>query len=453
VIDTNFIISHLSIVRNLVDLYSASKGLVLVPWVVIQELDGLKSASSSYGQANLAVLSRNAIRYIYESLNAEKVGLRGQKISECLNSRETGDDSILDCARYWAEKQRVQVILLSNDKNLGTKVMIHGIGAICHEKGLTANEILERILENWKFQEVGRQKDSLPAISLQVQEDPSSDSEMQDHNETTELVLPSPSSPAPADLSSSGVVEMQTDPVIAPLFHKKMKQIEEPFKALQSMSGPSRYASNSRPVPIRGKTPASSQLDRTALRSQSPDEHRSRSESPNTARSYSPEAMLTIGQQNAARRPSQTSTTSNSDSQNSIMNDLEDVILRTFPSLIRQHLMREFGNDEDSVNFLLGSSFKQPTIVGLLRVLSDNWMPVFSAVMPSYGRTPDVHLRSLASSLQRNKNTHRTKKQTDSMIGSWASLWRALAVDQDVKYKAKMDRKIQKWLNSTDASS
>ncbi|KAJ2693253.1 hypothetical protein GGH99_001245, partial [Coemansia sp. RSA 1285] len=49
VIDTNFFIDHLPLISKLADLAGINGVLIVVPWVVIQELDGLKMSSKSSG--------------------------------------------------------------------------------------------------------------------------------------------------------------------------------------------------------------------------------------------------------------------------------------------------------------------------------------------------------------------------------------------------------------------
>ncbi|RUS26272.1 hypothetical protein BC938DRAFT_470999, partial [Jimgerdemannia flammicorona] len=61
ILDTNYLISHLGFLKELVGQCAKSNGtvLIIVPWVVIQELDGLK----------------------------QNTALRGQKIHECFEDR------------------------------------------------------------------------------------------------------------------------------------------------------------------------------------------------------------------------------------------------------------------------------------------------------------------------------------------------------------------------------
>ncbi len=104
---------------------------MLIPWIVTQELDGLKSSSNSYSNggtdANVSYLARQAINFIYQRLLANDGSLRGQKLTEAIDPKSVGDDAILDCCRYWREKHNLTVTLLSDDKNLCVKTMVHGL--------------------------------------------------------------------------------------------------------------------------------------------------------------------------------------------------------------------------------------------------------------------------------------------------------------------------------------
>ena len=268
--DTNFAISHLSIVIGLVDRYDSGKALVLVPWVVIQELDGLKNASSTYGQANLSTLARNAVKFIHDCLSKHKIGLRGQKLGECIERHQTGDDAILDCARYWHEKQHVRVVLLSNDRNLCSKMLIHGLEAVTYELGLTANKILSdyRLLDD---------RSSPGAVDPPLQEDLAPD-------------------------SHKGPAEMQTDPVLPPYATRNVLK-EDAFAALSAKAGIGRYEQSARarilPISKPKMIPERDMREKPFFKSRrgsagSRSSNSSRNPSPQASRCYSPEMIMEI---------------------------------------------------------------------------------------------------------------------------------------------------------------
>ncbi len=73
------------------------------------------------------------MRFIEERLREKSVSLRGQKMNEILdpnmskNHAVKGDDRILDCCMYFHQVTQKRVSLLSNDRNLSIKVMVHDI--------------------------------------------------------------------------------------------------------------------------------------------------------------------------------------------------------------------------------------------------------------------------------------------------------------------------------------
>lgn len=148
VVDTNFVISHLSLISDLSKQCEVHNYIILFPWATIQELDGLKSTENTYAghkEQDMAFLVRKAMDFIYRSLLQKGNSIRGQKMTEIIDASLTGDDSILDCCRYWHEKRLLKTILLSNDKNLAIKVMIHGIHSISYEPHMTLDSLMLKI--------------------------------------------------------------------------------------------------------------------------------------------------------------------------------------------------------------------------------------------------------------------------------------------------------------------
>ncbi|CAJ0915915.1 5157_t:CDS:2 [Entrophospora sp. SA101] len=86
--------------------------LIIIPWIVLEELDGLKNAPGSLvshsiattssqspydNQANVKTLAKTAITFLHNCLSQKLDGLRGQKIYEKLENAKNNDDKILDC--------------------------------------------------------------------------------------------------------------------------------------------------------------------------------------------------------------------------------------------------------------------------------------------------------------------------------------------------------------------
>lgn len=412
-VDTNFAISHLSIVKGLVDRYTSSKSLVLIPWVVIQELDGLKSASSSYGQANLATLARNAVRYFYECLSSGTIGLRGQKMGESMNPGELGDDAILDCARYWHDKQGIQSVLLSNDKNLCTKIMIHGMGAISHEPGLDADQILTRVLENW---DLGLHLDNVAMKSVDMMD--VAQVRVETPTQGQERVMQSaPEEEAQTQTIDPGnASEMETDAIIAPFYSGKGAR-EDPFAMLASKAGASPYEKNSRQIPVRGSPPLSRHGSSAP---QSP-------ASPSKTRSASP--------MNDRQTPALTD----------LLRDVEATIIKAFPPLIRDQLLAELG-DELSVEFLMQGEIAN--LQQLSKRIVDNLMTFGTDTLPRAGHQNAAdRIKTMTVQLTQQLRISQPQKQTVvQIVGGWSDVWRALSKGiRDAKYEHRRDKYISGW--------
>jgi rRNA-processing protein FCF1 len=132
VLDTNFILSHLDFLKELLQLlrpHNPREVQLIIPFIVIRELDGLKNAKSkrspksspvlSNRSENVAELAQQANVFLYEQFHANHSFLRGQSLSETLeknNPDYTPDDRILDCARYWQKQGCLHVFLFSNGR-------------------------------------------------------------------------------------------------------------------------------------------------------------------------------------------------------------------------------------------------------------------------------------------------------------------------------------------------
>ncbi|KAF9439361.1 RNA endoribonuclease [Entomortierella beljakovae] len=153
VFDTNVLISHLNFMKSFIQMYGKKdtdsstnattfKGdniIFVIPWIVVQELDGLKSGGGRGGEVDLRFKAQRAIQYIQSELlrPEETRRLRGQKLSENLEVHKTNDDKILDCCLYFRKlypKESTKVTMFSNDRNLCVKALIHDIKTISRDK-------------------------------------------------------------------------------------------------------------------------------------------------------------------------------------------------------------------------------------------------------------------------------------------------------------------------------
>ncbi|KAI9306894.1 PIN domain-containing protein [Cunninghamella echinulata] len=154
VLDTNFLISNLGFLQELITIAELRNDcLLIVPWVVIQELDGLKKSHSKQStkgkQERVDELARKAMRFLEGLLVKQSPALRGQKTNEIYDNDNIktyiGDDCILDCCLYFRYKLEKPVKLLSNDRNLCIKAMVHCIEAISSESKIKLKELLELV--------------------------------------------------------------------------------------------------------------------------------------------------------------------------------------------------------------------------------------------------------------------------------------------------------------------
>ncbi|KAI5970772.1 hypothetical protein CANMA_000191 [Candida margitis] len=152
IIDTNFCISHLTILDELARLANDFGIKIIIPVYVIQELDGLKNSnklenddSSNESVKNFA---RWANDWIYNQLANSSGVVKGQKLSQRINKDLTKDDAILDCCLYFQEYYSQHlIVLLSNDKNLCTKALAHEILTVSFRTGMEAKLIGQKIME------------------------------------------------------------------------------------------------------------------------------------------------------------------------------------------------------------------------------------------------------------------------------------------------------------------
>jgi rRNA-processing protein FCF1 len=142
ILDTNVLLSHLKFLIELKDhsLKDVGKPVLVIPWIVIQELDVLKSSSDGLGKQ-----ARIAGQFIHDSLTSHHPRVRGQTIEEVNTevnnlSISNNDDRILHCCLVYQYKTKLQaepgiVILFSNDTMLCAKAKINAIVS-CSRKTL-----------------------------------------------------------------------------------------------------------------------------------------------------------------------------------------------------------------------------------------------------------------------------------------------------------------------------
>lgn len=136
VLDTNILLSHLDYVKRMISHGLGGKGfpVVLIPWVVLQELDSLKKGKG-LSVSSVAHLAIPAISYILNSLKGREPRLWGQSMQQASQSNiglnaENNDDRVLQCClQYQRLYPECAVILCTNDKNLCSKALVSGVAA------------------------------------------------------------------------------------------------------------------------------------------------------------------------------------------------------------------------------------------------------------------------------------------------------------------------------------
>ncbi|KAM9358397.1 transcriptional protein SWT1 [Symphorus nematophorus] len=136
VLDTNILLSHLDYVKKIRSHGLGALGfpVVLIPWVVLQEMDSLKRGKGLSG--SVAHLAIPAITYIYNSLKSREPHLWGQSMQQAAESSnglnaENNDDRVLQCClQYQSLYPECALILCTNDKNLCSKALLSGVKAL-----------------------------------------------------------------------------------------------------------------------------------------------------------------------------------------------------------------------------------------------------------------------------------------------------------------------------------
>ncbi|XP_060088380.1 transcriptional protein SWT1 [Heteronotia binoei] len=143
VIDTNILISHLKFIKTLknTDIPGIGKFVLVIPWVVLQELDNLKRGKIL---ANVAQKAIPAVHFIHLCLKDQDPKLWGQSVQ--LASQQTyglnienNDDRVLQCClQYQKLFPEAEVVLLTDDKNLCNKALVSEVKALRKAELVTA---------------------------------------------------------------------------------------------------------------------------------------------------------------------------------------------------------------------------------------------------------------------------------------------------------------------------
>ncbi|CAM4689827.1 unnamed protein product [Leuciscus chuanchicus] len=135
VLDTNVLLSHLEFVKKIRSHGLSGLGFptLLIPWVVLQELDYLKSGKLS---SKVEYKAKPAVHYIYSCLKNQEPRLIGQSMQQasqaaCGPGVVNNDDRVLECClQYQALYPEGALVLCTNDKNLCSKALLSGVKAL-----------------------------------------------------------------------------------------------------------------------------------------------------------------------------------------------------------------------------------------------------------------------------------------------------------------------------------
>lgn len=175
VVDTNFMLSELTIVDELWKLAQQYGYFIIIPDAVIHELDGLKKstkpiqiheftgsdskenelkskhASSKLKSTTVGYSSRTSTEWIRSALARKDPYVIVQKSKQKLDQSLRGDDSILDCCLYFQDQYLT--VILSNDKNLCIRSLKEDMRTVTYVDGLTPLEIainVSREVPSWR---------------------------------------------------------------------------------------------------------------------------------------------------------------------------------------------------------------------------------------------------------------------------------------------------------------
>ena len=114
-------------------LLDAGQPILVVPYIVLQELDNIKTRNSD---DNLGTIARKSVLFLNAMFKKKDQRVQGQSAMQAKNriiEIENPDDNIINCCLQITERIRnsaqTGVILLSNDNNLRNKALVNKIDA------------------------------------------------------------------------------------------------------------------------------------------------------------------------------------------------------------------------------------------------------------------------------------------------------------------------------------
>ncbi|KAJ8668678.1 hypothetical protein QAD02_010341 [Eretmocerus hayati] len=133
VVDTNVLLSNLPFIEEIRDSHSdiCEKPFIVIPWTVLQELDFIKDDKSGTRSQSVQLKARKAVDYLNKHFGSKDPRFLGQTPQDVKRNKERfevecPDDEILQTCLQIKESSKIPV-LLSYDKNLCTKAMVHDV--------------------------------------------------------------------------------------------------------------------------------------------------------------------------------------------------------------------------------------------------------------------------------------------------------------------------------------
>lgn len=130
VLDTNVLLNHVSCLKRFIvktKSFSTVKSFI-VPWIVLQELDGLKN------DKKIVKLAGNAIKFLNEQFKIKDGLFKGEtrtnnKEEKKLLVEDNNDDQVLKCCLNVVStiSPNENVMLLTDDINLQNKALVHNV--------------------------------------------------------------------------------------------------------------------------------------------------------------------------------------------------------------------------------------------------------------------------------------------------------------------------------------
>ncbi|XP_069794252.1 transcriptional protein SWT1 isoform X6 [Narcine bancroftii] len=179
VLDTNIFINHLNIIINLKDhgvsdsprlkTVIGTEGsvvsqngcvgfpIMVIPWIVLQELDSLKNGKIPGSVNYKAIL---AVQFVYSCIKSRHPRVWGQSMQQaaqkfCGLREENNDDRVLQCCmQYQQLYPHAHVLLCSDDKNLCSKALVSSVKAVRKNDLLNELKNLKSVRDDTNIQDL-----------------------------------------------------------------------------------------------------------------------------------------------------------------------------------------------------------------------------------------------------------------------------------------------------------